>query len=210
MFGWQWFSGGERRGKSECPASFALFIFFYTLNLNIIFLSVYLNFLWIKREQEDVKNWNHLPIRETGALAMLPNHHGNCFLYNLTIWCQSNRQRTCYRKFYFKVRQPELFPVWKLNWTVCDSVQFILFFVVVVFESEASHCGLLEGGLQQPYNHIQSYKLWSASYCEKTQQIQDSEMSVRVFFKFVSHVQILSLQAQKTHSDPLEPFRHPL
>lgn len=68
---------------------------FYTLSLNIIFLSVYLNFLWIKREREDVKNWNCPPIGENGALAMLPTHHGNHFLYNLTIWCQSNRQRSC-------------------------------------------------------------------------------------------------------------------
>lgn len=54
MFGKRTSSGGgEKKEKTECLASFALFIFFflniyikiYTLNLNIILLSVYLNFL---------------------------------------------------------------------------------------------------------------------------------------------------------------------
>lgn len=45
-------------------------------------LSVYLNFLWIKRERQDVMKWNCPPIRKTGALAMLPNHCGNRFLFH--------------------------------------------------------------------------------------------------------------------------------
>lgn len=72
---------GEKKGKTECLASFALFIFFlYSLNLNIIFLSVYLNFCWIKREWEDVNNWNRPQIVKTAALAVLPNHRGHRFL----------------------------------------------------------------------------------------------------------------------------------
>lgn len=130
----------KRRGKKEknwiSGIICTIYVFFNTLNLNIIFLSVYLNILWIKREREDIKSWNCPPIGKTGALAMLPNHHGNCFLYNFTIWCQSNRQRTCLQDQETELfilgqttwTSSQIFFLWKLNWTVCVSVHFILFF----------------------------------------------------------------------------------
>lgn len=61
---------------------------------------MYLNFLWIKCELEDLKIWSCSPIRKTGALAIVPNHCGNRFLFS-----QSNRQRTClqeHKTFYFR------------------------------------------------------------------------------------------------------------
>lgn len=70
----EWTSRTRReKGKTECLASFALFIFFlYSLNLNIIFLSVYLNFRWIKREWEDVNNRNRPQIGKTDRLSCAP------------------------------------------------------------------------------------------------------------------------------------------
>lgn len=138
--------------------------FFNTLNLNIIFLSVYRNFLWIKHEWENVKNWNCPPIGKTGALAMLLNHHGNCFLSNFTIWCQSKRKSTCLPE-----RDTEHFILGQTTWTFSQifflsgfltslrPLYFIYFFAF--FGSEASHCGL------QPYNHTESHPILQTMKC---------------------------------------------
>lgn len=102
-----------------------IYLFLYTLNLNIIFfLSVYLNFLWMKREREMLKSWTCPPIKPERQVPYpcFPNHRGNHSLYNF-------EKELCVNQIVEGAahghggRRTDTFPSEELpsemNWTIC-------------------------------------------------------------------------------------------